>query len=80
MIPKLRAEAPDTKMVVLTMEEEPVFVRAVRQAGAPGYVLMEASDTDLIDAVRSVAAGERYLQRRLAARLIADRLRTEPSD
>lgn len=80
MIPKLRAEAPDTKMVVLTMEEEPVFVRAVRQAGALGYVLMEASDTDLIDAVRSVAAGEPYLQRRLAARLIADRLRTEPSD
>lgn len=80
LIPKLRAEAPDTRIVVLTMEEEPAFVRAVRQAGALGYVLKEASDTELIAAVHSVAAGEAYLQRRLAERLIADRLRTEPSD
>ena len=79
-VTKLRVEAPDTRVVVLTMEEEPAFVRAVRQAGALGYVLKEASDTELIAAVHSVAAGEPYLQRRLAARLIADRLRTEPSD
>ena len=80
LIAKLQAEAPDTTIVVLTMEEEPAFVWAVRQAGALGYVLKEASDTELVAAVRSVAAGEPYIQRQLAARLVAERLRTQPSD
>jgi two-component system, NarL family, response regulator NreC len=70
-IPGLRAEAPETQIVVLTMEDEPSLVRAARRAGALGYVLKEAADSDLVDAVRRAAAGERYLNRRLAARLIA---------
>jgi two-component system, NarL family, response regulator NreC len=70
-IPALRSEAPNTQIVVLTMEDDPALVRAARRAGALAYVLKEAADTDLVAAVRRAAAGEPYLNRRLAARLIA---------
>jgi two-component system, NarL family, response regulator NreC len=79
-IPKLRAEAPDTQIVVLTMDEEPAVVRAALRAGALGYVLKEASDTELVQSIRRAAAGEVYLNRRLAGRLIADRVRTSSWD
>lgn len=72
-IPALRTEAPDTQIVVLTMEDDPSLVRAARRAGALGYVLKESADEELVDAVRCAAAGEQYLNRRLAARLIAQR-------
>jgi two-component system, NarL family, response regulator NreC len=70
-IPALRTEAPHTQIVVLTMEDDPSLVRAARRAGALGYVLKEAADGDLVDAVRRAAGGQPYLSRGLAARLIA---------
>jgi two-component system response regulator NreC len=79
-IPKLRAEAPDTQIVLLTMHEEPAVVRAALQAGALGYVLKEASDTELVQSIRRAAAGEVYLNRRLAGRLVVDRVRTSSWD
>jgi two-component system, NarL family, response regulator NreC len=72
-IPALRADAPGTQIVVLTMEDDPALVRAARRAGALGYVLKESADADLVAAVRRAAAGEAYLNRSLAARLIASR-------
>ena len=72
-IPALREEAPGTQIVVLTMEDDPALVRSARRAGALGYVLKESADADLVSAVRRAAAGEPYLNRQLAARLIAAR-------
>jgi two-component system response regulator NreC len=72
-IPKLRADAPATQIVVLTMQEEPAFAREALPAGALAYVLKEAAESELVHAVRRAAAGETYLNRRLAARLVADR-------
>ena len=79
-IPKLRADAPETQIVVLTMEADPALVRAARRAGALGYVLKESADADLVEAVRRAAAGESYLNRRLAALLVADRARRDGPD
>jgi two-component system, NarL family, response regulator NreC len=79
-IPALRAEAPETQIVVLTMEAEMAFVRRARQAGALGYVLKESADSELVKAVRSAAAGRSYLNRRLAARLIVERTLGESPD
>lgn len=62
------------------MEDDPIFAREVRRSGALGYVLKEAADRDLIDAVRRAAEGRTYINRRLAARLIADRMSTESFD
>ena len=70
-IPKVSQASPDTRVVVLTMQEDPEFARQALQAGAAGYVLKEAADTELVEAVRRAAAGETYLNPGLGARLAA---------
>jgi two-component system, NarL family, response regulator NreC len=71
-IPLIREEAPGTQIVVLTMQEEPAFVRHALAAGAIGYVLKEAADDELVEAVRRAAKGERYLNPRLRARVASE--------
>lgn len=71
-IPEIRAASPATQIVVLTMQNEPAFARKALQAGVKGYVLKEAADTELVQAVRSAAAGQTYLQPSLGARLAAE--------
>lgn len=66
-IPRLRQESPETQIVVLTMQAEPAFARSALGAGALGYVLKEAADGELVEAVRRAAAGESYLNPRLGA-------------
>jgi two-component system, NarL family, response regulator NreC len=57
----LRLASPSTAVVILTMEDDPAFVQPAWTAGASGYVLKEASRTDLVRAIRTVAKGGRYL-------------------
>jgi two-component system, NarL family, response regulator NreC len=71
-IPDIRAEAPQTQIVVLTMQQEPAFARHALGAGAIGYVLKEAADDELAQAVRRAAAGESYLNPRLGARMASE--------
>jgi two-component system, NarL family, response regulator NreC len=71
-IPRLRATAPDTQIVVLTMQNDPAFAREALRAGAIGYVLKEAADTELVQAVRLAAEGRTYLNPELGARLAAE--------
>ncbi len=71
-VPKIREQSPQTQIVVLTMQNEPAFAREAMQAGALGYVLKEAADAELVQAVRMAAAGETYLQPELGARLAAE--------
>jgi two-component system response regulator NreC len=70
-VPDIRVASPDTEIVVLTMQNEPAFARRALQAGVRGYVLKEAADAELVQAVRSAAAGDTYLQPALGARLAA---------
>jgi two-component system, NarL family, response regulator NreC len=79
-IPQIRAEAPETSVVVLTMQEEPVFARQALGAGATAYVLKEAADSELVEAVRRAAAGETYLNPRLGARMAAEPPPGPPDD
>jgi DNA-binding NarL/FixJ family response regulator len=58
--------APDTAVLVLSMHSEPSYVRTCLEAGARGYLLKNAMDLELVDAVRKVAAGAKVLDRRLA--------------
>ncbi|HEX4033155.1 MAG TPA: response regulator transcription factor [Solirubrobacteraceae bacterium] len=71
-IPALRDEFPATQVVVLTMQQEPAYAREAIAAGALGYVLKQAADGELVQAVRMAAAGESYLNPRLGARLAAE--------
>jgi two-component system, NarL family, response regulator NreC len=69
--PEVLRAVPTTKVLVLSMQDDPRYVRAAFEAGARGYVLKEAADTEVVGAVRSVAAGERYVHPALGARLVA---------
>ena len=61
---------PGTKVLVLSMQDDPRYVREAFDAGASGYVMKEAADDEVVDAVRAVAAGQRYLHPTLGARLL----------
>ena len=79
-IPILREESPDTQIVVLTMQQEPAFAREALGAGALGYVLKEAADDELVEAVRRAAAGESYLNPKLGARIASEPPPGPPDD
>ena len=68
-IPRFLEASPGTAIVVLTMEAEPGFARTALSAGARGYVLKDAAEAELVEAVRSVLAGGTYLDPGLGARL-----------
>jgi two-component system response regulator NreC len=70
-IPRLREHSPDTAIVVLTMQDDPAFARQALRTGALGFVLKEAADEELLEAIRLAAAGDTYLNPRLGARLAA---------
>jgi two-component system response regulator NreC len=70
-LPTLAADAPGTRVVVLTMQEDPQYARQALAAGANAYVLKEGADTELVEAIRRAAAGEVYLNPRLGARIAA---------
>jgi DNA-binding NarL/FixJ family response regulator len=70
-IPELLAAAPGAAVVVMTMQDEPAYARAALSAGASGYVLKEAAEVELLEAVRAAVAGRTYLNPSLGARLAA---------
>jgi len=70
-IPEVLKDAPDAKILILSMQDDPRYVREAFAAGAAGYILKEAADTDLVAAVREVASGGRYVHPALGARLVA---------
>jgi DNA-binding NarL/FixJ family response regulator len=58
---EIRAHVPDTRVVMLSMHDDERYFLEGLEAGAAGYVLKRAADTDLIDAVRTVAEGRTFL-------------------
>ena len=71
VLPQLLHEQPDTKVLILSMPDDPRYVREAFGAGASGYVLKEAADAEVVAAVREVARGGRYVNPELGARLVA---------
>ena len=71
VIPQLLHEAPETKILMLSMQDDPNYVRQAFEAGASGYVLKEAADAEVVAAVRDVAQGRSYDNPALGARLVA---------
>jgi two-component system, NarL family, response regulator NreC len=67
--PDVLHEAPDAKVLMLSMQDDPRYVREAFAAGATGYVLKEAADSELVTAVRQVARGTRYVDPAMGARI-----------
>jgi two-component system response regulator NreC len=63
--------SPETRIVVLTMQNDPAFAREALRGGALGYVLKEAADAELVEAVRLAAQDRTYLNPELGAKLAA---------
>src|SRR5437762_7273625 len=71
VLPALVHEHPNTKVLVLSMQDDPRYVREAFAAGASGYVLKEAADAEVVRAVREVAAGGNHVHPVLGAKLVA---------
>jgi two-component system, NarL family, response regulator NreC len=71
--PEILHERPGTRILILSMQDDPRYVREAFAAGAAGYLLKEAADTELVLAVREVARGGNYVHPALGARMaVAD--------
>jgi two-component system response regulator NreC len=64
-------ESPESRILVLSMQDDAAYVREAFGSGASGYVLKEAADVEVVEAVREVAQGRRYVHPVLGARLVA---------
>jgi DNA-binding NarL/FixJ family response regulator len=69
-IPELMDVARRSKVIVVSSQTSPSLVREALTAGAAGYVPKHAADTELVSAIRRVAAGERYVDPDLGAKLV----------
>jgi two-component system, NarL family, response regulator NreC len=68
-IPRFLQASPATRIVVLTMQQEPQFAREALGNGAAGYVLKEAADDELVEAIHAARDGSTYVNPSLGARL-----------
>jgi len=75
---RIREEVPDSKVVVLTMHDDPAMTRAALQAGAAAYLTKGTSFADVLDTLRRVQEGEETLSPRLAASML-EHLGSEPT-
>jgi DNA-binding NarL/FixJ family response regulator len=67
---EVRRRSPATRVVVLSMHANEAYVQEALQNGASGYVLKDSEATDLIQAIRQVVAGRRYLSAAISERAI----------
>ncbi len=71
-IPRISEASAETRVIVLTMHDDPAYVRSVLAAGGWGYVLKHSADVDVVRAVRSVQRGRRFVDATLAASVLDD--------
>jgi two-component system response regulator NreC len=73
-LPTLREVAPQTRVLVLTMHENPEYVREALQRGVAGYLLKKAADSELRAAIEAILRGEVYIHSSLTRILLEDML------
>jgi two-component system, NarL family, response regulator NreC len=79
-IKEIVARSRSTRILLLTMHEEPAYLRTALSAGASGYVLKKSVDADLLTAIRAVHKGRTYVDSELAEVLVRDAISPEASD
>jgi len=80
-IEELRAACPNLRVLVLTAYCNDEYIELALSAGADGYVLKDASRTELLQAIRAVVAGQKYFSKPVSARLVSGYLRrNDPAD
>jgi two-component system, NarL family, response regulator NreC len=79
-IKEIVARSRSTRILLLTMHEEPAYLRTALSAGASGYVLKKSVDADLLTAIRAVYKGRTYVDSELAEVLVRDAISPNASD
>jgi two-component system response regulator NreC len=69
-IKEIKRQSPEIKIIVLTVHKTDEYILATLQAGADGYVLKDATQSELVMAIRNVLAGKRYLSPGISDRVI----------
>jgi DNA-binding NarL/FixJ family response regulator len=68
---RLKQQQPETAIVTLTRHADDAYLQELLRAGASGYVLKQSAPSELLHAIRAVAAGGQYLDSTLTARVTA---------
>lgn len=68
---RLKAAGATCRILVLTVQEDPSYLRDLLSAGALGYMLKRAAADELVRAIRAIASGSVYVDSRLANKLIS---------
>lgn len=76
---QLQEVSPNTKVLALTMHDDRAYLRAVLSAGASGFVVKRAADTELLAAIRNVAAGRLHIDASMGDRVLQDLLAARPN-
>lgn len=69
LLARIMARAPDARILILTMYDDVIFPRRALEMGARGYVTKDADPEVLLEALRAVAAGDRFIEPALAGRI-----------
>jgi len=69
---KLKEERPRTAVVMLTMHDNPAYLRDAVRAGAAGYLLKDVSKDELIDAIRQVATGGAFIESQMLKGMLSE--------
>ncbi len=80
VLPQLRQAAPDSRVLILTMHDDVNYLQQTLQAGASGYVLKQAIDTELLMAIRAVLRGEQPVHPTMTQKLIAAMSQPAPAE
>lgn len=80
LIRAARSAVPEVRALVLTGYHEEEYIRAAMDAGALGYVLKDSSRDELLQAIRSVAAGKQYLCTAVAQAVLSGYLHPQATD
>jgi DNA-binding NarL/FixJ family response regulator len=73
LIPKIKKNSPNSKILILTMFEDKQYMQKVLEAGASGFLLKKAMDYDLVYAIKTVARGETYIHPSMLEDFIANK-------
>ncbi|MFD2935390.1 response regulator [Spirosoma flavum] len=76
---KLHKQYPALYIIMLTSYVETTLVKAALRNGAMGYLLKNAADSEIVDAIQSVFRGERYLPQRIRDLLLEESLSQQPN-
>ncbi|MFV1949630.1 MAG: response regulator [Anaerolineales bacterium] len=80
IITTLKQKSQNSKILILTMHDDPEYLRLALKSGVSGYILKKAADTELLSAMRAVINGEVYIHSALTRSLLRDILPKDKQD